>query len=119
MYSTSTHKRSTVSTCLLIPFMTIVLSVKSMRFTSLLAFFALFLCPLCAAQCPNGWKPSAIQPNKCFLVVAQKETWANADKYCQTQNAAPGAHLVSICSAFENSAVDGELFFNLFVYIIV
>uniref|UniRef100_A0A914WNU4 Uncharacterized protein n=1 Tax=Plectus sambesii TaxID=2011161 RepID=A0A914WNU4_9BILA len=56
-----------------------------------------------ANQCPDGWIQSPINHDKCYLVVPEKAIWFNAEDYCT--NTFAGAHLVSICSAFENANI--------------
>uniref|UniRef100_A0A914X5F8 Uncharacterized protein n=1 Tax=Plectus sambesii TaxID=2011161 RepID=A0A914X5F8_9BILA len=54
--------------------------------------------------CPDGWRASQVNPNKCYYVSAQKKIWFDAEAFCT--NAQPNAHLTSITSAFENNNVD-------------
>uniref|UniRef100_A0A914WZ04 Uncharacterized protein n=1 Tax=Plectus sambesii TaxID=2011161 RepID=A0A914WZ04_9BILA len=68
--------------------------------TVITALFLLFHASL-ANQCPAGWTQSSINLDKCYLVGSEKKIWSNAKDYCA--NTSVGAHLVSVCSAFENA----------------
>jgi hypothetical protein len=73
-----------------------------------LTVFSLFLAVSLSLQaCPNGWRQSAVDSTKCYLVVVNKKIWFEAGAYCA--NAAPNAFLTSITSAYETYALNGEL----------
>jgi hypothetical protein len=58
-----------------------------------------------SSQCPDGWRQSAINSNKCFLVVVQRKMWFEAEMFCEA--AAPNAYLTSIASAYETFNING------------
>ncbi len=58
-------------------------------------------------QCPDGWQQSAVDTQKCYLVVANKTTWQEAEQFCQ--QTVSYAHLTSVLSAFESSSISGQL----------
>uniref|UniRef100_A0A914XL12 Uncharacterized protein n=1 Tax=Plectus sambesii TaxID=2011161 RepID=A0A914XL12_9BILA len=55
-------------------------------------------------DCPNGWVSAPFNPNKCYLVVASKKTWFDANAYCGNQR--PNSVLTSITSAYETYALN-------------
>uniref|UniRef100_A0A914X539 Uncharacterized protein n=1 Tax=Plectus sambesii TaxID=2011161 RepID=A0A914X539_9BILA len=58
-----------------------------------------------SAPCPDGWRQSTLNPNKCYLIVTNKKLWFDAESYCQSTTAS--GHLTSITSAFEQAFIDG------------
>jgi hypothetical protein len=62
----------------------------------ILFFFAFF--QLCFCQCPNGTESSFTNPNNCYIFVANKSEFINAEGYCRQQ----GGHLASVTNAFDN-----------------